>query len=64
MKKRYISQQDNLLYEKLLYTGEFHQPSKFTFVVYDKKTVFHDSFDNVAELSSFIDKSGVKWLAV
>ncbi len=64
MKKHYIRQQDNLLYEKLLYTGEFHQPSNFTFVVYDKKTVSHDSFDDVTELSSFIDKPGVKWLAV
>ncbi len=62
MKKHYIRQQDNLLYEKLLYTGEFHQPSNFTFVVYDKKTVSHDSFDDVTELSSFIDKPGVKWL--
>ena len=64
MKKHYIRQQDNLLYEKLLYTGEFHQPSNFTFVVYDKKTVSHDSFDDETELSSFIDKPGVKWLAV
>ena len=40
MKKQYIRQQDNLLYEKLIYTGEFHQSSKFTFVVYDKKTYF------------------------
>ncbi len=64
MKKQYIRQQDNLLYEKLIYTGEFHQSSKFTFVVYDKKNVFCDSFNNVPELSSFIDKPGVKWLAI
>lgn len=60
MKKHYLRQQDNLLYEKLFYTGEFFQQSKFSIVVYDKKSVIRKQSNDIDKILSFIKLPGVK----
>lgn len=60
----YKRQRDNLLYENLLYTGDFHQPAVFNFVWYDNDSYDVSSFSEVEGLIAGIRPNGVNWITV
>lgn len=60
----YIRQRDNLLYEQLVYTGNFFQPISFDMVSYNADTVVRHESGSLDDMLHAISDRHVDWLAI
>lgn len=60
----YKRQRDNLLYEKLMYTGEYRQATHYTIIWYDGDHYTSRQYSDAEELTSAVRADGVNWISV